>query len=141
MNSVTAFPVIKYRYFSCATSLLASCATLPQPGGHHLTRQSNSRGTRSVVLTAGRRGSQDCGTSRCSATCSWHPAEHQWSRSNPRTQAEGLYSFPYRDPPACLQLVSHTLLSAVINSANSQRALENWSDDNFSSVATACLLG
>lgn len=40
------------------------------------------------------KGSQYCGTSQHSATSSLYPDEYQQSRRKPRTQAEGLYSFP-----------------------------------------------
>jgi len=71
--------------------------------------------------------------------CRRYPAEHQWSGSNSRTLAGVLCS-----PGLLTAGFPHSVfafLSAVINLANSQRALEKWWDDYFSLVATAHLLG
>lgn len=113
--------------FHVPLPFLPTCRPPPQVRGHHLAGQSNnSPETHSMVVTAERRGSQHWGTSPCSATSSWYPAEHQWYGSNPTRQAELLSLI--RSPGLLIAgfptLCPFAFLSALMNFTNSQRALK-----------------
>lgn len=92
-NSVTALPVIQHRLWICH---FPSCqnATLPQPRGHHLTGQKSGRGTHSVFVTAGRRGTSTMWPASNLPPAACTQISTSGLGANPEHRQKGLYSFP-----------------------------------------------